>query len=514
MGDLRLSSSPPTANAEGVLDGATPERPGQVAMPGTTWSEQAATESVPQARTSSSFGVVWAVVVVAASGIVFGLPSPIHVTAPGARAAIETLIATGALLGAAALWLSFRHGHRRSDLLLLTALGTIGLSDFVFLALPALTDARLLGFGSALEVACQMLAAVAFAVAAFTPAGTLAGTGLRTFRVAAAAAAATVALGALVYFFTRRSTLDAAFPQAGLGAAAQHPVLLAEALVSAAILLVSGVVFLGRPERDSYALAGASFLLAAARIQYLALPVVSQDWVTAREGLRLAAYALVLSVAIGRYVQTRREIAAAALVVERERIARDLHDGLAQDLAFIALQGQQLSTELGDEHPLTEAARRAVAASRGVIVDLSASTAASTETALRQVADELAVRFEIEVDVRITGDLDESARHDLEPPRRDEVVRIAREAIVNAARHGRARHVTVALDRSDDQVRLRVSDDGRGIPHSKLRGQGGYGLQMMRARAAALGGRLVTRRRIDGGAEVELTFPRRPAVAR
>jgi signal transduction histidine kinase len=148
-----------------------------------------------------------------------------------------------------------------------------------------------------------------------------------------------------------------------------------------------------------------------------------------------------------------------------------------------------------------------LAASRGVIVDLSASTAASTEAALRQVADELAVRFETEIDVRVLGGSIESPRDDLEPPRREEVVRIAREAIVNAVRHGGADHVTVVLDRADDQVRLRVSDDGRGIPHAKVRGPGGYGMQMMRARAAALGGCLVTRRGIEGGAEVELTFP-------
>ena len=494
-----------------MVDGNAGIHSSQVAARG-TWPDQAGTE--PQAGTAAGVGVIWAITVVAACGIVFGLPSPIHLTAPGARAAIETLIASWALLGAAALWLSFRQGHRRSDLLLLTALCAIGLSDFVFLALPALTDASLLGFGSALQVACEMLAAVAFAAAAFTPAGMLAGTRSRTSQVAAAAVVATVALGALVYLFTRRSALDATFPQTGIGAAAQHPALLIDELVSAAVLLVAGVAFFDRPERDSHVLAAASFLLAAARLQYLALPAVSQDWVTAREALRLAAYVLVLAVAIGRYVQTRRQIAAAALVVERERIARDLHDGLAQDLAFIALQGQQLSTELGEDHPLTEAARRAVAVSRGVIVDLSASTAASTEAALRQVADELAVRFETKIDVRVLGGSMESPRDDLEPPRREEVVRIAREAIVNAVRHGGAEHVTVVLDRTDDQVRLHVSDDGRGIRHAKVRGPGGYGMQMMRARAAALGGRLVTRSRIEGGAEVELTFPRRRGVAR
>ena len=511
MGHLRLSSSVETADAGGALDcGATG---GRLVGHARTWPDDSGPKWSLRLHVSLYRGAAWAAAAVAASVIVFGLSSPVHLTAVGPRAAIETLIASWALLAAAALLASYRHRHQRSDLLLLTALAAVGLTDFVFLALPALTDSPLLGFGSALRVACDTLAAVAFGAAAVTPAGTLAPSRSRALRVVSAAAVATIALWSLAYFFTGRAALDATLPQTGLGAATQHPVLLVEALFSSAILLVSGVAFFVRAERDSHALAAASFLLAAARLQYLALPVVSQDWVTAREGLRLAAYALLLAVALHRYAQTRREIAAEALVMERERIARDLHDGLAQDLALIALQGQQLSLELGAEHPLTEAARRAVAVSRGVIVDLSASTADSTETALRQVADELAARFGTEVDVRVSAS-SERVTGDLDPSRREEVVRIAREAIVNAARHGGARHIVVVLDRGAGEVRLRVTDDGRGLPDAKLIRRGGYGLQMMRARAATLGGRIVTRQGLDGGAEVEVAFPRKPAAVR
>ena len=479
----------------------------------TTWPESGAAERSLKRHASLYRGVAWAAAAAAASMMMFGLRSPIHLTAVQARAAIETLIASWAVLAATALLVSYRHRHQRSDLLLLTALAAVGLTDFVFLALPALTNSPMLGFGSALQVACETLAAVAFGAAAFTPAGTLAPSRSRALRVVGGVAVATVALWSLAYFLTGRSALEATLPQTGLGAAAQHPVLLVEALFSGAILLVSGVAFFVRSERDSHALAAASFLLAAARLQYLALPVVSQGWVTAREGLRLAAYALLLAVALHRYAQTRREIAAEALVIERERIARDLHDGLAQDLALIALQGQQLCSELGAEHPLTEAARRAVAVSRGVIVDLSASSADSTEMALCQVADEVAARFGTEVDVRVSAS-SEPFSDDLDPVRREEVVRIAREAIVNAVRHGGARHIMVVLDRGEDEVRLRVTDNGRGIPDAALIRRGGYGLQMMRARAATLGGRIVTRRGLGGGAEVEVTFPRKPAGAR
>ena len=143
-----------------------------------------------------------------------------------------------------------------------------------------------------------------------------------------------------------------------------------------------------------------------------------------------------------------------------------------------------------------------------MIVDLAASRAATIDAALRQVANEVAARFGIEVDVRIPNDDGEDLT-ELGPNQREDVVRIAREAIVNAARHGSAHHVGLRLDCTDDQVRLRISDDGRGMPQGKLGGRGGYGMQMMRARATALGGHLVTRPSAQGGVEVEVTFPRR-----
>jgi signal transduction histidine kinase len=463
-------------------------------------------------------GVLYPAVVVAGSAILFGIPRPIHLNAAGARAAIETLIAASTLVSAGLLSVSFRHHHRRSDLLLLTALAAVGLSDFVFSALPALLGSEKFSLGLASQIACDALAAAAFVAAAFTPADATTGTGLAPLRTAGVVAAATIALATLIGLIAGEPSLVGASPRTGIGAAADHPVLLAEAVFSSAALLVAGAAFFGRPERDARALGCASFLLAAARLQYLVLPAIGPDWVTARDGLRLVAYGLLLVTALGRNAQTRRAIAAASLAVERERIARDLHDGLAQDLAFIALHGQRLSSELGADHPLTLAARRAVAASRGVIVDLSASDADSTAVALRQVADELAARFGTEIDVRLPSDGDgdgyDAEPAEVAPGQREDVVRIAREAIVNAARHGGAHHVSLALDKHAGQVRLRISDDGRGIYHAKAHGRAGFGLQMMRARASALGGHLAIHGAEQGGVEVEVTFPSQDVRAR
>ena len=87
---------------------------------------------------------------------------------------------------------------------------------------------------------------------------------------------------------------------------------------------------------------------------------------------------------------------AGALNEERTRLARDLHDGLAQDLAFIALYAQGLEPDLGSEHPLVIAARRALDASRGLIADLAARSAPTTGAALALVANELGRRFGVQ----------------------------------------------------------------------------------------------------------------------
>lgn len=444
---------------------------------------------------------------VAASAAAFWLPSRMHLTAPGLRAAIETLIAISAMASAGLLLESFRHTRRRSDLLLLTALAVVGLTDFVFSALPALIESQIFAIASGAQIACDALAAIAFAAAAFTPAGTVTEGGFRPLRVAAAVAAATIILATVIDLIAGEPALGGLFPRTGIGAAVAHPVLLIEAMFTGVTLLVSAVAFLRRRERDALILGGASLLLAAARLHYLVLPAMAPEWVTAREGLRPAAYGLLFAVALSRYMRARGAIAAATLSVERERIARDLHDGLAQDLAFIALHGQRLSSELGTEHPLTLAAQRAVAVSRGVIVDLSASDAASTEAALRHVANELTARFGAEVTVRIGDGACPASWDDLDPDRRETVVRIAREAIVNAARHGHAEHIELVFEPGAELVRLTISDDGGGVTAAKPQRRGGYGVQMMRARAAALGGRMTMSPSVHGGTQVEVTFP-------
>jgi signal transduction histidine kinase len=178
-----------------------------------------------------------------------------------------------------------------------------------------------------------------------------------------------------------------------------HPISLAVALSAGALLFAAGIAHLSRAvrgNREAGLLATAMFVFSLVRLRYLAIPVAAPSWVTPAEGMRLLGIGLILAIALRGYARMRGEATREAARVERERIARDLHDGLAQDLAFIAAHAQRLQSDLGPEHPLAIAARRALAASRGAIVDVSAAAAPTTYAALRQVADELEERFGVE----------------------------------------------------------------------------------------------------------------------
>ena len=418
------------------------------------------------------------------------------------RACVETCVALSALLACALLTLQIRRHGRRQDVLLLSALASVGLTDFLFLALPTLAGVHLPAFGIDARTLVQGLVPLVFLAAA------IAG-GPRTMRWSPGRS---VAIGsACLAAVAAIEVLDLVV---GRGAAQRQigsDLVIALAVVEAAIFVLAAVAFIWLFAADSVTatmLASAALLLAGARLQAVAIPTVPADWVTFRDVLRVAAYGFLLAAIAREFALLHRAEARNAVSAERERIARDIHDGLAQDLATIALHAQRLQTSLGDDHPLTVAARRALASSRETIVDLSASHADSTSAAIRTVADELEARFDIAVTVNDRIGTDTSG-HDLPPRVREQSVRIAREAIVNAARHGGAQHVEVTLE--GDDVRsliLRISDDGSGIEPDALTSSTGFGLQTMRARAAELGAELTAQPQISGGTVLEVSMPR------
>ena len=325
----------------------------------------------------------------------------LHATDAALRSAIETGITLSALVGAVLLLANFRQTRMLRDLLLLAALATVALTDFIFNALPAYHYQTGI-YGAGARMALTILIAGIFLAVAFAPSDREVAAGRRLAAIAVPAAFYWVALGELVDLIA--GPVRERGPSGAYG-----PLATSVSVACCVVLIVSAFGFALRHrdgERSAGLLAAAAMCIAGAQLGKLGLGVAPPDWVTPSDALRVAGYGLLLATAVGMYRRSQDQLARDAVSAERLRIARDLHDGLAQDLAFIAAHSERLAREFGSDHPLAIAAIRALAASRGQIVDLEASHASSTEAALREVAGEMSARFGVNVAVTVDGGVD------------------------------------------------------------------------------------------------------------
>jgi signal transduction histidine kinase len=192
-------------------------------------------------------------------------------------------------------------------------------------------------------------------------------------------------------------------------------------------------------------------------------------------------------------------VVAAASLEERRRLARDVHDGLAQEIAFIA-RNARLLREKGAEPQLVErilaGIARAQEESRRVVGALAARVDEPLDQALAEAVREAAARYGASVDMELASGIA------LAPREREAVVRIASEAAANAAQHSGAEVLRLYLERVEAGMRLRIVDDGAGFDDEQPRS--GFGLVTMRDRAEALGGKLRIDSRRGAGTKVEL----------
>ncbi|MDQ3384761.1 MAG: sensor histidine kinase [Actinomycetota bacterium] len=253
---------------------------------------------------------------------------------------------------------------------------------------------------------------------------------------------------------------------------------------------------------------GAGAVLGAfARLHYFLFPSLYSTYVYTGDLLRLGSYLLFLAGAAREIDLYWRDQTRLAAVEERGRLARDLHDGLAQELAFIRSQTAAMAAGMavpGMEQHVSEAADRALVESRRAVAALSGDDGAEPlSVALAHAAEEVAARAGADVTVEAVE------APALSPDIRDALLRVTREAAGNAVRHGGARTISVRLWREQDGLRLTVDDDGNGFDPLAVRR--GYGLRSMRERAGAIGGELEIRSRPGSGATVEVLVPERMA---
>jgi signal transduction histidine kinase len=228
----------------------------------------------------------------------------------------------------------------------------------------------------------------------------------------------------------------------------------------------------------------AALFFAFSLLLYALLPPVTHEWVHLGDGLRLLFCIVLLWAAV---LEVAGAVAARAADSERRRIARDLHDGIAQELAFIRRRAARLDAE-----EIVVAADRALEDSRWAIEHLARAPDEPLDHVLARHAAVIAARTGVAVTFATKGPSDFVGTEVSEA-----LARILGEAVTNA-RHGNATLVHVEL--STDPLCLRVIDDGSGFDVGAS--PAGFGIGGMRERAALVGAELSVRSGPGAGTEV------------
>jgi signal transduction histidine kinase/ligand-binding sensor domain-containing protein len=253
-----------------------------------------------------------------------------------------------------------------------------------------------------------------------------------------------------------------------------------------------------------------------ASLDFVVLPAYYQTW-----WFRALCGAAFLALLWGLYQFRLRQLARQfnirieERVNERTRIARDLHDTMLQTFQGMLLKFYGLSVMLVDRpeaqkklEGLLEQGQQAVDEGREAVLGLRSSTVIANDLAraFTTLGEELAAKqdshnpaaFQVEV---------EGETRDLHPILRDEVYRIAGEALRNAFQHSGAARIDVGIHYDDRQFWVHIRDNGKGIDPKVLDAggrEGHYGLPGMHERAKLAGGRLVVRSRVNSGTEAEI----------
>jgi signal transduction histidine kinase len=423
------------------------------------------------------------------------------------RPALHAQIATAAALVALLVSILAVGRYRRrpvaGDLLLSVSLAVLGASNLLSTVIPATTGRLPGGFATWMPASGRLLAAALLAGAAFNS--------TRLLQRPAHAARVLVAgtAGGLAVLATALIVFDPA-PPGAVGPAYEvlagnaASIALKAASVALIAIAAAGFTLRGRRRPDSFTvlLGWGTTLLAFAWLNYLLVPSVYVDWFYAGDALGLLAYLLLALGAVAEIRAYQRDRTRLAAVEERGRLARELHDGVAQELVHVLTQARrQYVQRPGPEtEQLVDAAERALRESRAAISTLRAPLDEPLHFALKRTAGELGRRLDL--DVRV-----DAQATDVAPPVREAVMRIVGEALTNAARHGRAHHAAIVL-RGGAHASVTVRDDGCGFDPDPQRIPGGsYGLVSMRERAESFGGRLAIRSAPGDGTEVEVALP-------
>jgi signal transduction histidine kinase len=426
-------------------------------------------------------------------------------TWPTVRVALET---SGSLIALFATFLIFGRLRRRTylnELLLACALAVLALSNLLFVMVPTVAGWAPDDLTVWAAPLARSLGALLFVLAAFAARYELRRGGV----VLALAAVATIAALGLATVFAH--TFAARWPARAVASLPQvtlspplrtHPALSLFELLVALLYGLAAVGFLGLAKRrdDPFygSLAAAGILAVVSHVNYSLFPAsFSVSVLYTGDVFRFAFYVALLIGCLREIWSYWNALSAAAVLEDRRRMARDLHDGLAQELAYISRNlGAALDGSGDAVQRLRPAVERAQYELRSAISALAPPVGQAVGMALAQAAAQTAERLRIGLDLDIVPDVQ------LSPTRAEALIRVACEAITNAAKHSGASRVTLRLERDGSLVKMHVADRGCGFDAS-VPGSG-FGLISMRERIHSVGGELRIRSGPGHGSEVEV----------
>jgi signal transduction histidine kinase len=415
---------------------------------------------------------------------------------PEVRLVLDTMVALAAVLVAVLAGIRFSVDGRRLDLLLCAGFSLAAGSTFCFGIAPILGGQQLHRREQWAWILGRVLASVLIAAAAFARKRTA------TRRKELIELLVCVpALLLLLWMFA--DSIGDALPSLSARDHVQPGLLTAmlavRALASLLAVVGFGLRFRARGnDLDRWLALGATLFLFA-DLNYVLTPLVSNYFVSTGDYLRLLAYAVLL---VGVWRAIRFAEFGRAVAEERARVAREIHDGLAQYLFAVSTHATMLENGADPATALPQLKQAAAAAQQearfAILALSSASGTAPFDAALRRYVDFLTADGQLEVDLEI----DENVQ--LAPDEQIEVFRIVQEGLANARKHAGARHADVRIRLRGDERVVSVIDDGSGFDDETV--AAGQGLRNMKARSASIGGGFQVRSQPGQGTALEVVL--------
>ena len=439
------------------------------------------------------FGLLGAAV--ALFGAYPGLQPTYHL--PALRLVLQTTIMLAGAIVAVLAATQYAVDRRRLNLLLASGFSVAAGSTLAFSIAPVLGGEPLHRAEAWAGVASRVLATGLIAVAAFARGRTS-----PSRRVVAQTIASLVLV--LVVLWAVTASLGPTLPSLNAPRGGNPPFLLTLALSLQALLnLVAVIGFTLRfrtwgRDLDRWIALGTTLLLFAS-LNYVVSPLNASGSVSAGDYLRILAYGVLL---VGVWRAIRWSEFGRAVAEERARVAREIHDGLAQYLFAVSTHASMLESGAPVEEVaprLKEAASAAQQEARFAVLALSsASGTAPFDAALRRYVEFLTADGQLDVEL----DIDPGIA--LAPDEQIEVFRIVQEGLANVRKHAEATTAEVTIAERAGQRVVRIRDDGDGFDEASRRA--GQGLKNIRARTASIDGGLTLTSWPGWGTELEVVL--------